>query len=191
MRPDAPDARGLAAKLTTVLRDEFGALRLRRSLVLGAMRCLPPMVGNRVRARFVRLAGIEVGAGTVIGGAMTVVGPPGGRLTIGRNCWINSGTHVDVSADVTIGDGVAVAQDVMLLTSSHVIGPPARRAGPSLTAPVVIGDGAWLGARVVVLPGVTVGPGAIVAAGAVVAGDVDPNTIVGGVPARAIRSIDD
>jgi maltose O-acetyltransferase len=78
----------------------------------------------------------------------------------------------------------------MLLTSSHHIGNQIHRAGPLTTAPVIIENGTWIGARSVVLPGVTVGAGSVVASGAIVTRNVPPNTLVGGVPARVLRTID-
>ncbi|NTU65300.1 MAG: hypothetical protein HGB05_18340 [Chloroflexi bacterium] len=77
----------------------------------------------------------------------------------------------------------------------HAPGTPAnrsdQRAGATFSAPVTIQDGTWLGARCIVLPGVTVGRGSVVGAGSVVTKDVPPNTLVGGVPAKVIRSIND
>ena len=75
----------------------------------------------------------------------------------------------------------------MIATLNHNM-DPARRAN-LLPAPVRIGDDAWLGANVTVLPGVTIGNGAVVAAGAVVSRDVEENTVVGGVPARVLRRL--
>jgi acetyltransferase-like isoleucine patch superfamily enzyme len=67
---------------------------------------------------------------------------------------------------------------------------PEVRARMVKRAPIIIGDDAWLGAGAVILPGVTIGNGAIVGAGAVVRDDVPPMTVVAGVPARPIRTLD-
>ena len=70
------------------------------------------------------------------------------------------------------------------------MGDPECRAGAHLARPIRIESGAWIGARSTILPGVTVGHGAVVAAGAVVTRDVEPNTLVAGVPARVLRSLE-
>jgi acetyltransferase-like isoleucine patch superfamily enzyme len=112
------------------------------------------------------------------------------NLTIGRGCFINHGCVFDAAGPIVIGDEVNLGQGVLITSGSHVIGAPDRRAGQMTPEPVYIGDGAWLSSRSVILPGVTVGDGAIVAAGAVVTRSVEPNTLVGGVPARLIRHLD-
>ena len=112
------------------------------------------------------------------------------RISIGRNCWINDSCTFDASAAITIGDNVALGQSVMILTNSHELGPSESRAGSVIGLPVSIGDGAWVGARTTVLPGVTIGPGAIVAAGSVVNRHVEADTMVAGVPARLVRHLD-
>ena len=78
---------------------------------------------------------------------------------------------------------------VIIITDDHEIGPPWHRCGDRVARPVVIEDGVWIGARVTLLPGVTIGRGSVVAAGAVVNKDVPPNTLVGGVPARILRTL--
>lgn len=78
---------------------------------------------------------------------------------------------------------------VLILTTSHEIGPQGQRAAALEARPVCIGSGAWLGARCTILPGVTIGAGAIIAAGAVVSRDVPANTMVAGIPARVIKSL--
>lgn len=182
----------LLRKVTRESRNEVRMLRPRLSLGLLVMRMLPPLTGARTRAAILRLSGVAVGRGTTFGGSLTIAGPLGAKaLRIGEGCFVNAGCHFDVSASIDLGDGCALGQEVMILTGTHEVAWPQRRAGALSASPVVVGRGAWLGARVVVLPGVTVGEGSIVGAGAVVTRDVPPNTVVGGVPATALRVIED
>jgi acetyltransferase-like isoleucine patch superfamily enzyme len=87
-----------------------------------------------------------------------------------------------------LGAGVALGPEVLLVTLTHEIGSAARRAGTPKAAPIVVHDGAWIGGRSTILPGVEVGEGAVVAAGAVVVDNVPPHSIVAGVPAVVVRT---
>lgn len=169
------------------MSSEIANLRLRRSVGLSVNRLLPELVGVRVRTTLLRLAGVSIGPRSIVGGPMTIVGR--GELRVGRDCWINGGCHFDVSADVSIGNRVALAQGVLLVTNTHELGGPHQRAGAVVAKPVTIGDGCWLGAHVIVLPGVTIGVGSVIGAGAVVTADVEPNVLAGGVPARTIKRL--
>lgn len=128
--------------------------------------------------------------GARVAGGSRVVGR--GCLTIGADTWVGPYglffTHPD--APITIGARCDIAPEVSFITGTHESGDSLRRAGADVARPIRIGDGCWLGTRVTVLAGVSIGDGAIVAAGAVVAGDVESNTLVGGVPARLIRKLD-
>ena len=88
---------------------------------------------------------------------------------------------------ITIEDEVLIGPKVNLITENHPIDPKDRRA--LITKPILIKRKAWIGAGVTILPGVTIGENAVVAAGAVVTKDVPDNTIVAGVPAKIIKSI--
>src|SRR3954462_6170146 len=120
-----------------------------------------------------------------------VVFPPfysefGKNLTLGKDVFINSGCRFQDTGGITIGDGSLIGHGSTPTTLNHAVDP--RRRADMTPAPVLIGRQVWLGASVTVVPGVTIGDGAIVGAGAVVTKDVPANAIVGGVPARLIRT---
>ena len=107
------------------------------------------------------------------------------RLTVGDQVQIGEFCVLRANGGLTIGSRVLVASNVVITTRAHPIEPP--RFDVMEDAPIVIGDDVWIGAGAVVLPGVTIGDGAVVAAGAVVSRDVEPGTVVAGVPARVLR----
>lgn len=104
-------------------------------------------------------------------------------LSIGKYSHINHGCLLDCRGGVRIGDNVSISHRVSVITAQH---ESRSRNFRYYSAAVIIDDYAWIGANATILPGVHIGKGAIVAAGAVVTKDVDPYTIVGGVPARCI-----
>lgn len=111
----------------------------------------------------------------------------GKNITIGKNVFINSGCRFQDQGGITIGDDALIGHNVVLATLNHGFAPDKRK--DMNPAPIVIGNNAWIGANATVLPGVTVGDNAIVAAGAVVTKDVLPNTVVAGVPATFMKTI--
>jgi maltose O-acetyltransferase len=146
-----------------------------------------PFVPIPLRMRVLSLVGHEfedmarIRPGTLVTGR---------RLRLGRDTIINSGCVVDAHGEVWMGDEVHVSHRVLVLTEDHDPGTPTRRAGPMATRPVRIGTGVWIGAGAVVLPGTQVGEGCVIAAGAVAYGTLEPNTLYGGVPAKAIRELE-
>jgi len=108
-----------------------------------------------------------------------------GRLRVGDRVFINTGSVIISTLEITIGDDVAFASDVYVIDSnSH-----GMEGRPFVEAPVRIGDGTWVGARAMILPGVTIGKRVVVGAGAVVTRDVPDDSLVAGNPARVIRSL--
>lgn len=178
--------------ISRILAEELAGVHPRLLLARLLAAPLPVHAGSRLRTVALRLAGFRVGRGTLFSGMPAITGPRDlyHRLVIGRSCWFNAGCTLDLGATITVGDRVYFGQQVLLMTTSHELGPAEQRAAAIFTRPIVIEDGAWLGARSVILPGVTVGAGAVVAAGAVVTKDAARNTVVGGVPARVLRGLE-
>ena len=77
----------------------------------------------------------------------------------------------------------------MLITGAHHVGDENNRCDDLEPRAIIIGDGVWLGARCIVLPGISVGRGSVVAAGSVVTKDVPINTMVAGVPAKVVKEL--
>ena len=110
------------------------------------------------------------------------------KLTIGTYCGFNEGCVFDLEAPITIGNHVAVGHDVLFLTRGAHPGTGRQRAGHVKAAPITIGDGAWLGSRTTVMPGVTIGASSVIGAGLVVAKDIPENTLwTGGPPISLAR----
>lgn len=108
-------------------------------------------------------------------------------INIGKHVFINHACSFLDMGGITIEDGALIGPRVNLVTENHPLDPDQRSA--LLTKPIRIKQKAWIGAGATILPGVTIGRNAVVAAGAVVSRDVPDNTIVGGVPAKFIKSI--
>lgn len=106
----------------------------------------------------------------------------GGKLTLGKDSFINSDCKIRCSKEISIGENCAISHDFTVMDSDvHYLD------GSNHTKPVTIGNHVWIGTRVTVLSGVTVGDGAVIAAGALVKDDVPPHSLVAGVPAKVVR----
>ena len=111
-----------------------------------------------------------------------------GRFTrIGKNVYINHLCSFLDMGTITIGNDVLIGPKVNILSEEHPVNPKDRKA--LMVRPVVIKNGAWIGAGATILPGVTVGENSVVAAGAVVNKNVPDNTVVGGIPAKVMKEI--
>ena len=108
-------------------------------------------------------------------------------ITIVKNVFINHACSFLDMGGITLEDHVLIGPKVNLITENHPLDPANRRA--LLCKPILIKQNAWIGAGATILPGVTIGKNAVVAAGAVVGKDVPDNIVVGGVPAKIIKTI--
>lgn len=149
----------------------------------------------QLRTLYLRLLGARIGRNVIIHGVRFFncyhTGFRG--LRTGDDCFIGDESLVDLYDRVTLSDDVTIAERVTILTHTNVgyETHPLQKHFPTITAPVTLERGCFIGAGVTILPGVTVGECAFVAAGGVVTENVPAWTLVGGVPARVIRKIED
>jgi maltose O-acetyltransferase len=178
-------------KIKTLFYEETYGFDPRWLLAQLLMWPIPRYNGGRVRTLVLRMLGFKIGQGTMIWDIPRMFGDRNlhKNITIGKSCLISIGTYWDLAAPIRLGNCVGISPETMLITGAHNIGNPKNRVGPLDPRPVVICDGAWLGSRCTILPGVTVGEGAVVGAGAMVTKDVLPHTVVAGVPAICIRDL--
>jgi maltose O-acetyltransferase len=111
-------------------------------------------------------------------------------IQIGRNCAFSNNVSIVSMESVEIGDACLIGELVSIMDSDfHGIDPDKRRSDAVQSAPVKLENNVWLGSRVIIQKGVTVGANSIITPGAVVTASVPANTIAGGVPARVIREL--
>ena len=191
---------------------ELEGKRQLRALLRGNLRLIVPLLSKLREAlaaryyfractqvgRYVRVAGRPFvrNGGTLIIGERTIiqsttvrtelVAYPGGRLEIGPRTWIHYGCSiaahelVRIGSDCHLGPYINIIDNAYHDIEDHSLTPPSR--------PVIIGDNVWIGTRVIVLPGVTIGDRAVIGAGAVVTKDVPPRSVAAGNPARILRT---
>jgi maltose O-acetyltransferase len=180
-------------KVLRVTKQELGFIDSRRLGARLVSGILPQNSFNRVRTALLRALGVPIGATSCFAGSVRITGSGRVRdlLSIGPGCHITGPLHIDLAAPVHIGARVYMGYDVALITVDHEFGEPEQRCGSRVFRAIRIEDGVWIGSRVVVLPGVRIGKGSVVAAGAVVTRDVPPHVLVGGVPAKWVRDLED
>ena len=129
--------------------------------------------------------------GTKLDNSTTVFAPFhtnfGHHITIGKRVFINHACSFLDMGGIILEDDVLIGPKVNLITENHPLNPLERRG--MLCKPILIRRNAWIGAGATILPGVTIGENSVVAAGAVVSKNVPSNTVVGGIPAKIIKTI--
>jgi maltose O-acetyltransferase len=189
---DPHRSRFLPIRLLQFARDEVSGLRPRARLAQGFANVFPQFSFNQLRTAILRAGQIKIGHGSLIMGEIFLSGEGDWEslFSVGSDTFITGPLRVNLGGLIRVGNCVNIGHNVMLLSVDHQIGPSWRRAGWSEHAEVTIEDGVWIGSGAVILPGVHVGTGAVIAAGAVVAADVPAQTLVGGVPAKIMKSFE-
>ena len=114
----------------------------------------------------------------------------GGRhVHLGSNVYANAGLKLVDDTHIYIGDGTMLGPNVVIATAGHPIDPELRSRGLQYNLPVRIGRNCWLGAGVIVMPGVTIGDNSVIGAGSVVTRDIPANVVAVGNPCRVLRPI--
>lgn len=139
------------------------------------------------KARLLRRAGWEIGAGTKIVGPVFCTG----QVRLGEKCWVGRNFTVHGNGTLTVGDCCDIAPDVTILTGGHRIGGRERRAGEGRNDPVCVGAGTWVGARATILGNVSIGRGCVIGACACVCKDIPDDSLAAGVPACVKRNLNE
>ena len=145
------------------------------------------MIVNKIPSRHLRkwfyvMLGAKIGNNAVLCRRVEVLLPMG--LYVADNVSIGWFAELDARGGITIDHDTNISSHVKMITGSHDIDDPMFTADFKA---IHVGHHCWIGTGATVLQGVTIGDGAVVAAGAVVTKDVEPYTVVGGVPAKYIR----
>jgi acetyltransferase-like isoleucine patch superfamily enzyme len=143
---------------------------------------------DKIRVLFSELIGKKVDDSFLLIPPFYTAG--GDEIRVGRNVFINQNCTFYDLGGLDIADDVMIGPNVSILTAGHPLEPSQRRK-TTIGKPIVIKRNVWIAAGATIIGGVTVGENSVVAAGSVVTRDVPPNTLVGGNPARVIRSIND
>ena len=143
---------------------------------------------NEVRARFGELIGQDLDDGFLLIPPFYTTG--GADIRVGRNVFINQNCTFYDLGGIDIGDDVLIGPNVSVITSGHPVRPEGRR-GITIAKPIVIERNVWIAANATIIGGVIVGENSVVAAGSVVTKNVPANYLVGGNPAKLIRSVAD
>ena len=145
-----------------------------------------PIMSNKMRIRAFRALGVDVEHGAIRPGCVI----QRRNVHFKGDVWLNHGVWFEGDADIWIGRGSMVGPGTRFITATHAIGTHTQRASTPKVADIHVGAGVFIGANVVVLPGVNIGDGCVIAAGAVVTKSCSPDGLYGGVPARRLRDLD-
>ena len=153
---------------------------LLQNLIMGGV------IPGKVRSKLLKLFGHHVSS--LYPGCKFGLGK--GHLYMGIKSYCNYGCFFDLGESIYIGNNVAIGMNVKFITSSHEIGQSSRRASTPIRKPIYVGDGSWIGADTIILPGVKIGKGVVVGAGSLITRDLDDNCLYVGRPVYKIKELE-
>ena len=147
------------------------------------------LIPNRVRVMLYKYMGLEIQTNRVRPKCFF----NSERVSIGENSFVNYfcqfHSSVKPQGTIKIGENCYIGMNTNICTITHEHGNEHQRAGKNTFHPIIIGDGVWIGANSLILPGVTIGSGCIIAAGSVVVKDCECNCLYAGNPATKIKNL--
>lgn len=160
--------------IIAIIKSYYNGLR---ALLLKILAHLPSHYFRNFILRFV--FGVRLSKGAIIYSGFLIRAPK--KVSIGKGTVVGYNCELDGRKILTIGENVNISSDVKFYTLQHDYN---SRVFEAVGAPIIVEDYAWISVRAIILPGVRIGEGAVIAAGAVVAKNVEPYSIMGGVPAK-------
>jgi maltose O-acetyltransferase len=182
MRPLTPEelSHENRAAIAALPADAGSAMRwLRRGHLVTS-----PLLPLAVRRTLLRLGGVRLGK--MIWGLQRCY-MESEHISIGEGAAVNAGCWFEGHGQIDIGSDSFIGPEVMIVTSVHAFGPGDEVDRRPTYRPVAIGNRCWIGARAMIMPGVTIGEGTVIAAGAIVTKDCEADALYAGVPARRLR----
>lgn len=113
----------------------------------------------------------------------------GYNISFGKNCFVNMNSYFMDGAKISIGNNVFIGPSCGFYTANHPMDKEERNKGLEKASPIKIGDNVWIGANVIVMPGVTIGDNCVIAGGSLVVKDIESNCLAGGVICKVIKKI--
>lgn len=146
--------------------------------------------GNHIlvgtKTKFVAASGAEISIGDDFESKrFCYLGAMAGKMKIADHVFLNQNVSITCMDEISIGSNCVIANNVVMVDHDHDM-----KNGGFVKAPIHIGEKVWIGANAVILKGVTIGDGAIVAAGSIVTKDIPAHTLVGGCPAKLIKTLE-
>lgn len=158
--------------------------KIRGLILLPFIKCASvPYIGKDVYFIELLTRKYAFGKNVCISNFCKLIGP----LEIGDN--VSMSNNVEIRHHTVIGNNVGIGPNTLFITDTHELGPEKRRTGKHVTKKIVVEDGCWIGANVIIIGGVTIGAGSIIAAGSVVGTDIKPNSLVIGDRAKEVRKL--
>jgi acetyltransferase-like isoleucine patch superfamily enzyme len=145
-------------------------------------------IGSNAKISCTDNGNLDIGSDTVISDSVQLISR-GGSILLGKEVFLGTGTILVATESIKIGNGSKIAEYCVIRDQDHSLDSPPIKSSGFVTSPIFIGENCWLGAKVTVLRGVTIGNCSVIGANSLVRGDIPPNSLAVGCPARVVKSL--